>query len=186
MRFACMVASGLAILSACGNARSTVANDASAVTRNAVDTATTAVEPVESPSSSTVGVLASCPSTLGAPGRPAGTRAFGKTTPASLPLSDAAIGTVAVQNYDPALGNLDENEADDIEGKIYATAATYSYSPNSDSVSLACRYGKTVLPLSGEAMLLIPLKPQWAKCRFVAAKGTRPASMTCRASKPEE
>lgn len=186
VRFAWAAAAGVAILSGCGNARSSVAKEVPAGSYNDVDALAVATQPAASPSSRGSGVLAQCPATLGAPGRPVGARVFGKTTVGSLPLSDAVIGMVAVKYYDPAVNNLNEFEADDIEGKVNTTAADYSYSPDSGDVSLACRYGKRSPPLSGEAMLLIPLKPQWARCRLVLAKGTKPASMTCRPTKPEE
>ena len=115
---------------------------------------------------------------------PSGARLFGDKTSTGLPLTAGEIATTAPADFDPAALNLNENEADDIEGGAAARVATYSYVPRMAVVTLACHYGKDVPPLSGEALLLIPLKPQWARCRFVYPKGNEPGSMTCNAAKP--
>lgn len=182
-----IVLAGIVALSACGNAQPTAPDapgNASLVAPAAPASPAARPAPIAAQSGG-AGVIASCPSVTGT-GVPAGARRLGNMTAAGLALSDAAIATIAPADYDPAAGNLQESEADEIDGPVHVAGASFSYAPSLPAVSLVCRYGKTVAPLSGEAMILIPLTPRWAQCRFVAARGGAPASMTCRPSKPVE
>ena len=190
---------GIVLLSACGNTQPEASNNVAAASSVSVPdaapvatsgagadvTANMAATTSATALAAGSGTVAQCPGTIGAPGSvPSGARRLGNATATDLKLSDAVIAMTAPADYDPAQGNLDEAEADDIEGDPYVTAATFSYQADQPTVSLVCRYGKSVLPLSGEAMLLIPLKPQAAQCRFTAAKGSAPAAMSCQATKP--
>ncbi|MGY4398456.1 hypothetical protein ACVWZA_003664 [Sphingomonas sp. UYAg733] len=183
---------GFAMLSACGNSPpETTANTAVQIVAPAVDVRTgnvtmpAAATAATTPSAEKAGDLAHCPSTIGAPGAiPAGARRLGNANERDLPLTDASIATIAPADYDPELGNLAESEADEVDGDARIVGASFSYAPSLPAVSLVCRYGKSVLPLSGEAMLLIPLKPKWAQCRFIAATSGAVASMTCRPIRP--
>ncbi|RYF24143.1 MAG: hypothetical protein EOO77_00660 [Oxalobacteraceae bacterium] len=178
-----------AILSSCGDephgiVNAGAANETPSLTSQPGRPADVVASPMRATSATSAARVSAlpvtCPATVGSAGALAvGTRRLGDPTATDLPLTDASIATVAPAEYDPATGNLSESEADDIEGGDYVTAAVFSYSPTLTAVSLVCRYGKSIQPLSGEAMLMIPLKPQWARCRYVAAQAGSPASMTC-------
>lgn len=120
-------------------------------------------------------VLAACPSAAKVGmALPPGARSFGKLTPNAVPLSNGSLDMEQPRYADPARG-FSEDASDDVS----ASGATYGYGPGND-VSLMCRYGRGPLPLDAQVLVLIPLKPQFAICRFNAAKGKMPASMTCR------
>jgi len=128
--------------------------------------------------------IASCPAT--SLRTPPGARRLGEAT-TSLTLTSAALASIAPAEYDPEQFNLNEDEADDIEGDgVHASASTFTMSPDSGPVSLVCRYGKGPEPLLARTMLLIPLQPQSAKCRFTDAALGKPATMICRSTKPVE
>jgi len=128
--------------------------------------------------------IASCP--LTSLRTPPGARRLGEAA-TSLALTSAALASIAPAEYDPEQFNLNEDEADDIEGDgLHASAFTFTMSPDSGPVSLVCRYGTGPEPLLARAMLLIPLQPQSAKCRFTDATSGKPATMTCRSTKPVE
>jgi hypothetical protein len=182
---------GIVMLSACGNTQpGKDANGANTTSANLVLSSpdpAAGITPISSTSirAGSRGVVGQCPPTVGSDSaKPAGARRLGDIAATELPLTDASIATIVPEDYDPALGNLNESEADEIDGDPHVSTASFSYAPSLDAVSLVCRYGKSVLPLSGEAMLLIPLKPQWARCRFTAAAKGMPASMVCHPMKP--
>ncbi|MEG3088587.1 hypothetical protein [Sphingomonas sp. PB4P5] len=182
---------GIVMLSACGNTQPGVhATDADMTSANlalASPGPAAANTPISSTSmrAASGGVVGQCPPTVGSDSaKPAGVRRLGNIAATELPLTDASIATIVPEDYDPAIGNLNESEADEIDGDPNVSTASFSYAPSLEAVSLVCRYGKSVLPLSGEAMLLIPLKPQWAQCRFIAAAKGVTASMVCHTMKP--
>lgn len=126
--------------------------------------------------------IASCPATSSQ--TPSGTRRLGEATP-GLPLTSAALASTAPADYEPEQFNLNEDEADNIEGDgLHASASTFTMSAGAAPVSLVCRYGTGPEPLLARTMLLIPLQPQSAKCRFTDAASGKPATMICRPTKP--
>jgi hypothetical protein len=145
------------------------------------------------PSEAAAGVVAACPATLAAndPLAP-GARRFGAVGAAALPLSEASTATIPVAQADPANGLLDEDEplATEAAGDGVLVAATYTVASGQAPVSLVCRYGRATTPGQGAmttpAMLLVPVRPQDATCRFVAARAGHPASMACRPGLPKE
>jgi hypothetical protein len=125
--------------------------------------------------------IARCPATAGTT-LPDSARRFGETT-ATLALTGGSLAMTTPTDFNPNEGGLDEEQPDDTEGDIYLEAADYSMEPHMEPISVVCRYGRYRELLQAQAMVLIPLAPQAATCRYIVAKPPRPASMICRRSR---